>query len=310
MCPSPPAWVPVDRAAIIQKNHGPGKSPKRVLIHDEPLALYWDAKRHTPSITADSCWHRGASLSVGQVRNDGSLCCKYHGHPTKGKHRRVRVRDGIIWYDPTGSVSDSYLPSSWEFQGQDPQRVYTYCRDFPDTNPLLMTENTLDHAHLSHIHAFSATSGEPEVTIHSETRATYSYATTMDGVTLDVENEWFAPFSTCLRFLFNGAHAFSLHFCFVPHGYAHTSLIVRVTRDASKDPLPLLSSMGDVLLMLSNELPLIEDRWIVQSIPETRKWTDDSLHVEDQFLKQYRDHIQREYPDLYARYALGACRKQ
>lgn len=267
------------------------------------MALFWDAKRDAPSIASDSCWHRGASLSVGEVQ-PGCVRCKYHGHPTRGKHRRLRVKDGIIWYDPTGSANDASIPSSWEFDHG--HRVYTYCRDFPDTNPLLMTENTLDHAHLSHIHAFSATSGEPEVIIHSETKASYIYATTMDGVTLEVENEWFAPFSTCLRFLFNGAHAFSLHFCFVPHGYAHTSLIVRVTRDTSNE-VPFISGLGDILLMLSNELPLIEDRWIVQSIPETRAWTDDTLHSDDAFLKQYRDHIAREFPELFERYGLGAC---
>jgi len=300
--------VPIDRASIIKKNHGPGKSPKRLTVHDEAVSLFWDATKDAPSIASDACWHRGASLSLGTVSPKGCIQCKYHGHPTRGRSRRLKVKDEIIWYDPTGSLGAESPPSSFEFD--DPNtRVYTYCRDFPNTNPLLMTENTLDHAHLSHIHAFSATSGEPSVIIHSETKASYIYDTTVDGVILEVENEWFAPFSTCLRFTFNSIHAFSLHFCFVPHGYSHTSVIVRVTRDASKEPNPFVSGLGDILLMLSNELPLMEDRWIVQSIPDSRKWTDDSLHREDAFLKQYRDHIAANFPDLYSRYAVGECQK-
>lgn len=165
------AWTPLAPVTQIKRQHGKGKSPLRVTLHDEQkkLAVFWDTKRDTAAIVNDTCHHRGASLSHGIV-GSGCVNCLYHGHPTKAKNRQIMVKDDIVWYDDnTFHSTDDDIHASWG--ARDGQRAVTYVREFPECNPLYMQENTLDWAHLSHIHAFSFTQGTPEVVIRDDGRA-------------------------------------------------------------------------------------------------------------------------------------------
>lgn len=302
--PTTAVWTPIAPAHVIKRSHGPGKNPLRVSLHDgkKNLAVFWDDVSDTAAIVNDTCHHRGASLSHGVV-GTGCIRCLYHGHPTKPRASDVMVKDHIVWYDDTTFEStDHEVHESWEFD-QD-QRVFVYEREFPNCNALYMQENTLDHAHLSHIHAFSFTTGAPEVVIRDDGRAaSYIYETTLPDTVLEVENQFWST-STCLRFCFGPRDGpreqwFSLHFAFVPVGKDHTRIIVRVARRVAK----WTGVFGDLALMLSNELPLIEDRDIVQSIPFDRSWYDDHLGREDTILKLFRDHLLKHAPRHVAYYA-------
>jgi len=267
------------------------------------LAVFWDTDRDTAAVVNDRCHHRGASLSVGRV-DGGCIRCKYHDHVTKPRRSLTTVKDGIVWYDDytfDRGVPTS-LHSSWEFD--EAQRTYTYVREFPSCSALYLLENTLDWSHLEHIHAFSFTTGKPEVIIHRDTLASYVYQTSIPNTILEVENEWYDTWNTCLRFKVGPigghlVHQFSLHFAFVPNGRDRCTVIVRVTRQC----LEWTGALGDVALMLSNELPLHEDREIVQTIPTVHCWTDDRLGPEDDFLSLFRSNWHRKFPELIKYYA-------
>lgn len=301
-------WTPVAPADTVKKHHGPGKRPMLVRLHGStPLSVFWDAEKDSANVVHDTCSHRGASLSVGTV-SGGCVECLYHGKKTRGRSRDVRVSNNIVWYNDRTFDADAFPgedePTSWEFD--DDQRMFTYVRQFPGCNSLYMQENTIDWLHLEFIHAFSFISGRPAVVIHNESKASYIYDTTIPGVVLEVENEYW-PWNTCLRFKFGPehpenemrAHAFTLHFAFIPNGKDHTTIIVRVTRSQ----LQWTGIVGDLALLLSNELPLLEDRDIVQTIPRDRVWKDDKLGKEDQFLSRFRNFIATRMPETASYYA-------
>jgi len=298
------AWTPIAPANQIKRHHGKAKNPLLVTLHDEKkkIAVFWDEKNDTAAVVNDTCHHRGASLSHGMV-GSGCVNCLYHGHKTNPKKREVMVKDGIVWYDDdTFNSTDGEIHSSWEFD--EGQRTFIYVREFPECNALYMQENTLDWAHLSHIHAFSFTQGEPDVVIREDGRAaSYIYNTSIPDTVLEVENQFWGT-STCLRFKFGPPDGertqwFSLHFAFVPVGKNHTRIIVRVARRVAL----WAGALGDLALMLSNELPLIEDRDIVQSIPFDRRWSDDHLCRDDAFLRLFREHVLKHSPEMVAYYA-------
>jgi phenylpropionate dioxygenase-like ring-hydroxylating dioxygenase large terminal subunit len=284
-------WTPVAPAKRIARHHGGGKHPYRLVLHDRtPLSVFWDTTSDTARVVSDICHHRGGSLEQGTVHN-GCVTCLYHNHKTRPKKGDTIVKDGIVWYnDRSLDDIETDLHSSWEFD-QD-QRVFLYERDFPRCNALYMQENTLDWAHLASVHAFSFTKGLPEVVIHEDRRsASYIYETTIPDTVLEVENV-FWNWNTCLRFKFGPKsgerkQAFSLHFAFVPIGKDHCKMIVRVTRCVGL----WAGWVGDVALMLANELPLIEDRTVVQGIPFDRTWKDDKLTRDDAFLKLFRQFV-------------------
>ena len=299
-------WTPVAPVHVIKKRHGQGKKPYKTSIHGKPYSVYWDPKRDDACVVSDICTHRGASLANGTVTDNGCITCQYHGHPTRGNPRFTMTKDNIVWYyDNTFNTKDTrnthMPPSSWEFGDH---RVMTYMRSFPGTNPLLITENQLDWSHLGWVHSFSATKGDPKVTIYGNNIATYDYETHFPGTRLIVENEFNAPWNTCLRFFFsegeNDTHAFSLHFAIVPHDTQNSSVIVRVARKSND----LTGAIGDFVLMASNELPLWEDFMTVRDIDPERSWIDDKLTKDDAFLKKYRECLMIKHPKIADKYGL------
>jgi phenylpropionate dioxygenase-like ring-hydroxylating dioxygenase large terminal subunit len=280
------------------------KAPLKVTIHEKRLALFWDSKRGVPATISDICPHRGASLSVGGQVKDGCVKCKYHGNvvrPTAAEKSWVEDRGGIIWVQAgAGQLPESEKapPTSDEFEGG--CRVVQYSRSFEGCSPILCVENTLDWSHLDTVHAFHLIDGTPKVTIlrggHNG-KAIYEYAFVQNR-SLTIENEWFGPWSSCLRFLFDGKRAFTLHFSVRPESRTDSTLFVQVVRDPEAD---WLGALGDFAYMLLNELPLIEDRQIVRGA-DPDVWSQNKLTKDDAFLKLYRDYLIREHPDVVAAY--------
>jgi phenylpropionate dioxygenase-like ring-hydroxylating dioxygenase large terminal subunit len=283
------AWTPI---APTPRRISTKTRPEKVALHGRDMSLYWHDG--VPRLTTDACFHRGASLSIhGTIDADGCIRCGYHGKKSRG----LKARDvhGVVWTND--QFESSEIPIPWEFVDSS-QRVFSYTESFPNTNPLLMVENTLDYAHLSHVHAFSLTNGDPRVEIDAENNtARYMYETTMDKA-LTVENQFWAPWSTCLRFYLDDMHLFSLHFSWIPRHVNHTDLVVRVSRTHGH----WSGMFGDWILQIANTLPLIEDRDIVQSIPGDRSWRDDRLAYDDRFLRLYRTKMEEQYPTIVADY--------
>lgn len=282
--PTRAAWVPVApiKRFITTK-------PVPITLHDKKYVGFLDTKGR-PNIVSDVCTHRGAALSGGTVR-DGCVRCPYHDHPTRGDPRRCVVANDVVWYDDD---FDRDAPGPADLLELRQSHVHTYARSFDGCNPLLILENTLDHAHLEHIHAITAVNGAPRVEVLDDHMVKYSYATLSPTIEIGVVNE-FRPWHTALRFFFNESHAFSLHFTWVPVGKQRTNCIVRIAR-ADGDEL------SDKFLEILNELPLIEDRLVVRSIDAARAWSDDMLRHEDAFVSRFREMMMTDRPETVGFY--------
>jgi phenylpropionate dioxygenase-like ring-hydroxylating dioxygenase large terminal subunit len=64
-------WQPVARVEDLREG------PRRAVLLGEALAVFL-TEGGAPAVVADRCGHRGASLSMGEVRGDG-IQCPYHG---------------------------------------------------------------------------------------------------------------------------------------------------------------------------------------------------------------------------------------
>lgn len=293
-------WAPVEYTRIARTRT---IKPLKTTIHGKRYSLFWDTQRDSPSVIDDICPHRGASLSEGgRVTENGCIKCKYHGKsvgPMQADRRNVTESHGIVWLKSgLGDLPSCEMspPTSTEFDGN---RVTEYSRSFKGCSPILCVENTLDWSHLDTVHAFHLIEGKPSVTIDrggSNGKASYKY-TFMKDQTLVIENEYWGPWSTCLRFIFDGQRAFTLHFSIRPESKDTSQLFVRVVRDASSWSGPI----GDFLYVLVNELPLIEDRYIVRHA-DPDSWSKNKLTQDDAFLKEYRSYMQLNHSDILASY--------
>ena len=289
-------WTPLEFTKTVRSRT---KHPQHIGVNGNKYAVFWDATRNAPAIVHDTCTHRGASLSAGGLVDGNCVKCKYHGRPTKALSVDIRDANGIVWLnDGDGRLDQPTPPDSWEFDASADQRIFEYRRTFDGCNPILLVENTLDFSHLDTVHAFHLVEGRPEVRIHCggyNGRATYTYASKVFDLT--IENEYVGPWCTCLRFIFDGRHAFTIHFAVRPEGERSATLFVRVTRQDQK----WLGWLGDKLYLGINELPLIEDRYIVQNTDPTR-WSTNRLTTDDAFIKEYRAFMKACHPDILARY--------
>jgi phenylpropionate dioxygenase-like ring-hydroxylating dioxygenase large terminal subunit len=290
-------WTPLEFTKTVRaRTH---KHPQKIGVNGTHYAVFWDATKNVPAIVHDTCTHRGASLSAGGVVDGNCVRCKYHGRPTKALPIGLHDANGILWLNDGPCPLDSPTPpDSWEFHEGAGQRIFEYSRSFDGCNPILLVENTLDFAHLDTVHAFHLVEGRPDVTIHSggyHGKATYRY--TSKVFDLAIENEYIGPWCSCLRFIFDGRQAFTIHFAVRPEGTRSATLLVRVTRGDHK----WLGWLGDKLYLGINELPLVEDRYIVQNTDPTQ-WSANRLTSDDAFLKEYRAFMKACHPDILARY--------
>lgn len=292
------AWTPVDFTKNIRKLV---KTPKQVTLNQNKYSIFWDATRNVPAIVNDTCSHRGASLSAGGLVDGDCVKCKYHGKPTRALHRDLRDHNGIVWMkDGPGELEYPELdpPTSWEFDPSFEQRIFEYRRSFDGCNPILLVENTLDFSHLDTVHAFHLVEGRPQVTIHRggyNGHATYKYESKVFD--LAIENEYIGPWCTCLRFIFDGVQSFTIHFAVRPEGVDKAELLVRVSRQDHKS----LGVLGDKLYLGINELPLIEDRYIVRHT-DPSQWSKNKLTKDDVFLEEYRAFMKESHPDILKTY--------
>ena len=65
-------WYPVVRSEDL----GPTPQKVRILAHD--FVVFRD-EQGKPAVLSDTCVHRGASLSGGKCKEDGTVQCPYHG---------------------------------------------------------------------------------------------------------------------------------------------------------------------------------------------------------------------------------------
>jgi hypothetical protein len=300
-----PHWVLLGRASEF------GRTPRLLDVHGQRLIAFRGADGRVMGLP-DACPHRGASLSTGGVVNrQDCVVCPYHGRAVPGGARAgglVTYTDaaGDAWLDfGTKLVSQAFAPPPPppEFTDQD-YRVVAYAKDLPGVNPVILTENTLDHAHLFHVHAVHFVPGPPKVTLKTNSApgsglATYEWAPS-GRYQLTIENEFHVPFTTSLRFLVTDTQtgkrspALVLWFTAAPTGDG-VRLHLRIARAVLTCPA------FDGLFKLVDELPLAEDVAIVRTV-DARAWGTNALTPDDAFVAQYRAEMTRDYPDVLRHY--------
>lgn len=157
-------WQPVARLQDLERG------PQRAVVLGEALAVFL-TESGEPAVVADRCAHRGASLSMGEVRGE-SVQCPYHGWewgsrdgictriPSLPDQRQIpasaqipaypaRAQWGLVWTaleEPLSGLPD--LP--W-FDAAD----WTWGHGAPFELPVafgVMIENFRDAAHFAFVH--------------------------------------------------------------------------------------------------------------------------------------------------------------
>lgn len=260
----------------------------------------------------DACPHRGASLARGAVRQN-CVVCPYHGKAFScgTTFFDTAVLGDNVWVDFSSrvlGVQDAPPPSCPEFS--DPAfRTISYTKTLK-CNPILLVENTLDHLHLLHIHRVHFVDSDPVVQhfdtgIKGHGLATYTWST--PAFDLTIENEFYAPFTTSLRFRCTQKAdgkppktlpPLLLWFSVTPaRGTDEVALHLKISRAILKE-VPCLT---DALFKLVDELPLQEDAEIVGSVSAAH-WSRNGLTPADAHVAAYRAAMRDLYPEILAWY--------
>ncbi len=306
----PPHWLLLGKTSELRCA---SRKPLKVPLGDGTLVLWQDSAAEMHAMD-DVCPHRGASLSTGRVDHD-CIRCPYHNHGVNGHRRDGGARElvheaGNTWVS-TGGVPGSVLPlppppgseayPEFTLPGY---RTVAYHKDLVGVNPVLMMENTLDWSHLAYVHRVHFVEGTPAVTIHrrgTSGLAEYEYAS--DMFDLRIENEYHAPFTSSLRFLFRNKTTgedlppLLLWFSFTPTGPDRMRLHLRIARGVLTG-FPLVT---DALFKLVDELPLLEDAALVRDVDASR-WSSNALTPADEFVACYRGVMTSLFSDILQRY--------
>ncbi len=167
---------------------------QRLTVRGEDLVVY--TPRHDLCVARDVCPHRGARLSDGCVGSDGVVCPR-HGRVVNMMtdpelHFDVVVSQGVVWMCDGGYTTWAGPPTQLEFDSPD-YRVSEFKKMFPDTqvsiDNILAFPRLFDMSFESTVRATAAGSV-----------ATYTTATPEHDIV--IVNEFFAPSTTTIRFVF------------------------------------------------------------------------------------------------------------
>lgn len=295
-----PQWVMLGFRDTIRKS--------KHIVHGKHLAVYETATDDPElRVTLDACPHRGASLSEGTVRGECAVC-PYHSRSVSAASHPERffdheVHDGLVWLDFSKDVdTERHPPPSYPEHSDPTLRTFGYTKFLKGINPVLMVENTLDWQHLAHVHRVHFIQGNPKVDIPKKGahgHATYSYDSDLFDLTID--NEYHVPFTTSLRFRFRDKKTgkdlppLLLWFSVCPMDDDVVALHLRVSRGVLRSPL------ADWIFRIIDELPLLEDAFIVSTV-DPDEWSSNALDKGDEFVSAYRQAMRDAFPEVLSWY--------
>ncbi len=279
------------------------------------LAMWRDLQGRVHA-TADRCPHRGASLSLGRVR-DGALECPFHGFRFDGAGRCVSapcngsepprhldvqaqvVREAHdfvwLWW---GAPREQYPEIPW-FPELDAAYVHAG-RYFCDTavHWTRSIENQLDWAHLPFVHRTTIGAGFPpamEVASRIEGDRLDTWLADRprsDGspgltISLLFPNIWINPFG--------GRWQIGM-IAFVPIDGERTRMYVRTYQ--RRLPIPGLAQLLSRLSNLFNRVVIGQDIRVVKTQPQTstHEVKDERLVQSDLPIAQFRKELRRRLP--------------
>ena len=304
-----PEWIAVGTPRDFAK-------PRAFKVHGRRLVGY-AADDGLVLVADEACPHRGASLAREAARcGPDGLRCSYHGRcvsPSTDLERYLPCSelDGYLWVDLTrpaaGRGPSSFPippPTCPEFSS--PQyRTISYTKRLTGFNPVVGVENLIDWNHLFFVHRAHVVDGDPvvRVGVPDGLHGTAEYAYDDPKFALVIENEFWAPFTTCLRFMFCDKRTgeewppLLLWLSVMPEDETTAVLHLRIARSVLKE-FPLLT---DFLFKAIDELPLREDADVVRQV-DPSLWSANQLGPEDAFVEQYRATMVEHFLATLARY--------
>ena len=170
-------WYPVVRSADL------GATPQKVRILAHDFVVFRD-QTGQPAVLSDTCAHRGASLSQGKCREDGTVQCPYHGWRFNAAGECTRIPSiGSKTRPPARARVDSYPVQEqygifFAFLGDLPEQerppiLPVEEHGTPEWRSTVITfdinyhyersiENGLDPAHNEYVHTTHGYQGERE----------------------------------------------------------------------------------------------------------------------------------------------------
>ena len=85
-------WIALTRTSSLKPD-----VPVKISLKNKNYAVWKHWSSNEIQMVPDQCRHRGASLSLGTLSNDGCVTCPYHGWKTKAS-KIVQPWDGLIEY--------------------------------------------------------------------------------------------------------------------------------------------------------------------------------------------------------------------
>lgn len=311
----PPHWFLLGKTSELRC--ASARKPLKLALGDGSVVVWQDAAAEMHAMD-DVCPHRGASLSTGRVDRT-CIRCPYHNHGINGSRAdggayELLHEAGNTWVSATTASVQPLPPppgsDAYPEFSMPGYRTIAYHKDLVGINPVLMMENTLDWSHLAYVHRVHFVDGIPTVTIHKRgTSGLAEYVYSSDMFDLRIENEYHAPFTSSLRFLFRDKKtgedlpALLLWFSFTPMGTSKTdgSERVRLHLRIARGVLTGFPLVTDALFKVVDELPLFEDAVLVRDVDASR-WSSNALTPADEFVASYRDVMTSLFPGIIARF--------
>lgn len=280
----PRQWTPAIPLAELTAN------PMPVEIAGEHLVVFRDQSDRWHALL-DRCPHRGATLSLGSVTDDGALQCRYHGWRFSGGGACVRVPLNELNEKALGRISATAVPTRelagalWIWTGtetppetvpeptlppslQGPPRQFGTYSQFWTAHWTRAAENFIDFAHPPYLHrdtigswthAYAESGATAHVDVHPMdwgfTTLNY-FGSRSHGFRLD----WYRPGLSVLHF--GGSDEGKLHVFSIPVNATRTRVMTVRKLPAGYDEATWSARAANV-----DHSILDEDRVVVESQP-------------------------------------------
>ncbi len=270
----PDVWTPLVPVARIDAN------PMALELAGEQIVVFRDGDGVFHALM-DRCPHRGVPLSLGDVTEEGSLRCAYHGWRFRGDGScariplnspdlkvpgkvgvpslPVRIVAGALWvHTGPGPAAEPVLPPSLT----SPERPLVFEQHEWAAHWTPMLENQLDFGHICYAHRGTFGAG-PHAMAEAGARSGFKLTETQYGFDLlsDLDggppflSQWWRP-NIVVLFGEYGPGSIT-HFCSVPLGPRRSRLLImRSIPEAAAGDGPAFPIK-----------PIEEDRRIIESIP-------------------------------------------
>jgi len=180
-------WIALTRTSSLKPD-----TPVKISLKNKNYAVWKHWSSNEIQMVPDQCRHRGASLSLGTLSNDGCVTCPYHGWKTKAskivqpwdgliEHTTpefvVKEQDGLVWARPWG-LHGAQDPPSVPYITARGFRTCWFQTDIKQSAQLII-ENGIDPSHASWVHAnglgFGTEEEEPRNVRHTGNTIEFEY---------------------------------------------------------------------------------------------------------------------------------------